>query len=126
MSPAPTTSAHSASVGLSDRRLHQRYPITLEAEYKLLDGGGVHSQGSCRTINISSGGFLLDLKDSLPRISSIELSIKWPCLLDGSIALKLMMRGNIVRVDGDRIAVESTEHEFRTAGYDQFKKARQH
>ena len=109
----------------SDRRVHQRYPITLEVEYKLLDGNGFQRKGVCRTINISTGGVLLDLKDSVPGTSSIELSIKWPFLLDGSIPLKLMMRGNIVRVDGNSIAVETAEHEFHTAGPYLLKKRRQ-
>jgi hypothetical protein len=107
-----------------DRRVHQRYLISLEVEYKLLDGNGVQRKGFCRTINISTCGVLLDLKDSLPGISSIELSIKWPFLLGGSIPLKLMMRGNIVRVDGNSIAVETAEHEFHRAGPYLLKKRR--
>lgn len=116
MSPALTTSARTASVGPSDRRLHQRYPITFEVEYKLLDGNGFQRKGFCRTINISTGGVLLDLKDCPPSITSIELSIKWPFPLHGSIPVKLMVRGNIVRNDGNSIAVETTKHEFHTAG----------
>jgi hypothetical protein len=127
MSPTPrTASVYRPGLYESDRRLHQRYAITLDVEYKLLDGRHVQRQGFGRTVNMSSGGVLLDLGAPLPSRGTIQLSIRWPFLLDGSIPLKLMMRGNIVRVDGNSIAVEITEHEFRTVGHDQLKKRRQH
>ena len=99
-----------------DRRLHQSYPINVEVEYKLLDGNSVQREGICRSISISKDCVLLDLKDSPPGLSSIELSIKWPFPLDGSISLKLIMRGNIVRVDSNSIAVETTDQQFHTTG----------
>ena len=122
MSPTPTVSAHNGLVGLPDRRLNRRYPITLEVEYKLLDGSSVQRQGFCRTVNISSRGVLLDLRGTLPILSTIELSINWPILLRGSIPLKLIMWGSIVRVEDNSIAVDVSEHEFRTAGHYQLKK----
>ncbi len=100
----------------SNRRVHQRYPITLAVECKLLDGRGGQRKEFGRTINISSGGVLLDLKDTPPTPSSIELSVEWPFLLDGSIPLKWMVHGNIVRIAGNSVAIEVTKHEFHTAG----------
>jgi hypothetical protein len=124
MSPTPTVATRRVSAGTlqSDRRLHNRYPITLDGEYKLLYRRRVQRQGFCRTKNISSSGILLVLEDPPSNLYAIELTIKWPFLLGGSIPLKLMARGNIVRVAGNSIAVEVTEHEFHTAGHDQFKK----
>jgi PilZ domain-containing protein len=123
MPPAPGPASCSRPTGMyqSNRRVHQRYPITLEVECKLLDGTGVQRKEFGRTINISSGGVLLDLKHTPPTLSSIELSVEWPFLLDGSIPLKWMVHGNIVRITGNRVAVEVTKHEFHTAGQDPFK-----
>lgn len=109
--------SRSTAVPQSDRRAHQRYPITLDVEYKLFDGTGVQRKGSGRSINISSRGVLLALPGPLPSLGSVQLSIKWPFLLEDSIALKLMMHGNIVRVEGDTIAVQVTGYEFRTTGH---------
>jgi len=100
----------------SDRRSNQRYPIRLEIEYKVPDGNG-GQKGFGRTINIASRGLLLDISPPLPIRGPIELSINWPFLLDGSIPLKLLMYGEIVRVSGSRIAVRVTGHTFHTAGH---------
>ncbi|HLH00636.1 MAG TPA: PilZ domain-containing protein [Bryobacteraceae bacterium] len=100
----------------SDRRAHRRYPIALEVEYTLLDGQGVRRKGLGRTINISSGGLLLYMNDTLPTLSSIELSVMWPFLPDRSLQLRLIVRGNVVRVATGSIAVEATEQEFHTSG----------
>ena len=99
----------------SDRRVHQRYPIHVGVEYKVMDGRRTQRQGVGRTINISSGGILLDLNDTLPNVSSIELSIQWPFLQSGLISLRLLMRGSIVRVAGGSVAVQATEREFHAA-----------
>jgi hypothetical protein len=48
-------------------------------------------------------------------LGSIELMVSWPCVLDGACALKLVMKGRVVRIAGRGVAMESTQHEFRTA-----------
>ena len=119
MSPTPATVPNSGSVKAFpfEERLHQRYPLTLDVEYKVPGGNGVRLMGFGRTVNISSRGLLLDISPPLPSRGPIELSINWPFLLDGSIRLKLLMYGEIVRVSGSRIAVRATGHTFHTAGH---------
>jgi PilZ domain len=100
----------------ADQRLHQRYPIALNVEYKLLIKGRVERLGSGRTTNISSGGIFFEADDPLPTRGRVELAMDWPFLLEGVCALKLVMRGRIVRSDTKGIAVQIVQHEFRTAG----------
>ena len=116
MSPTPARVAPAESIGThqSERRLHQRYPIKLDVEYKLLYRRRVQREGFCRTVNIGSRGVLLDLKDALQGQGSIELSIKWPLLLEHLIPLSLMVSGKIVRNDGNSIAVKFLQLEFHT------------
>jgi len=118
MSPTPATVPNSGSVGAFpfERRLHQRYPITLDVEYEVPGGNGVRLIGFGRTVNISSRGVLLEISDPLPNRCRIRLSINWPFFLGGSIPLKLVMYGNIVRVAGNTIVVRVTGHTFHTAG----------
>ena len=118
MSPTPATVPNSGSVGAFpfERRLHQRYPITLDVEYEVPGGNGVRLIGFGRAVNISSRGVLLEISDPLPNRCRIRLSINWPFFLGGSIPLKLVMYGNIVRVAGSTIVVRVTGHTFRTAG----------
>ena len=121
MSPTPTTAREVVPAGQnsSDRRVHQRYPIILDVEYKMRNKNRIQRQGFCQTLNISSGGVLLHLKDALPSLGPIELSISWPFLLNGSVRLKLLARGKVVRVAGRSFAVKVAEHEFRTAGHEE-------
>ena len=118
MSRTPTTVPNSGSLGAFpfERRLHQRYPITFYVEYEVPRGKGVRLTGFGRTINISSRGALLEISDPLPNRCRIRLSINWPFLLDGSIPLKLLMYGHIVRVVSNTIAISVTEHTFHTGG----------
>ena len=99
-----------------DQRSHRRYPITLELEYKLLNKGRVERSGFGRTLNISSRGVLFDADDLLSASGRVELTIPWPFLLEGICRLKLVMRGRIVRSDGDGIAIRTEHYEFRTSG----------
>ena len=98
----------------SDRRSRQRFPLALAVEYRLTN----HDErcGSGWTCNISSTGVLIEVADSRPFSGPIELMVSWPCVLDGSCALKLVMKGRVVRADSRRVAIESRQHEFRTAG----------
>jgi hypothetical protein len=99
-----------------DQRLHRRYPIELDVEFELLNKGRVELAGSARTLNISTGGVLFSTQHSLPAGGLIKLAINWPFLLEGVCRLKLVVRGRIVRSDGQRIAIQTKHHEFRTAG----------
>ncbi len=98
----------------TERRSRQRFPLTLAVEYRLLGKG--ERCGSGKTRNISSGGVLFEVADLQPFSGLIELMLSWPCVLDGACALKLMMKGRVVRSEGRGIAIESTQYEFRTAG----------
>jgi hypothetical protein len=124
MSPAPALRrlGGSAESHRADPRLHPRYPITLDLKYKLLKGRRVEHLGCGRTLNISSGGVLFEANDTLEGkdISNtnglVELVMDWPLLLQKVCALKLVVRGRIVRHDTRRLALRIEQHEFRTAG----------
>jgi hypothetical protein len=102
-----------------DQRAKDRYPITLELQYKLLDKGRVERVGVGRTVNISSNGVLFETDRSLPPGGLVELTMKWPILLRGICGMKLVVRGRIVRYHANTkaTAVRAESHEFRTAGF---------
>jgi len=108
------------SVLSRDRRSHRRYPITLRLQYKLLKSGRIQGVGLGQTIDISSGGALFEVDDELPDGGYIDLELNWPFLLQGSCKLKLVMRGRIVRRDGNTFGVHAEFHEFRTVGLSAF------
>jgi len=97
-----------------ERRARNRYPISLEVEYSLLNGARIERFGFGRTLNISSKGILFEAEDALPTGRLIQLAMKWPFLLDGKRALRLHMRGTVIRSDTKYAAVEMAHYEFRT------------
>ena len=74
----------------SDRRLNHRYPIGIAPQYTLMRYGRVVNTGEGRTLNLSSGGALIECDVALPKGLEIELSIAWPAMLDGNVALSLV------------------------------------
>jgi hypothetical protein len=98
-----------------ERRARQRFPLMLAMEYRLLGKQGSYGLG--RTRNISSSGVLFEAAEQQAFSGSIELVVSWPCLLDGVCALKLVMKGRVVRSESSGVvAIESNQHEFRTSG----------
>jgi hypothetical protein len=70
--------------------------------------------GEAETIDISSGGVSFKPKAGLMPGVRVEMCISWPAQLNDKCALKLVVRGRIVRVAEDRAAMEIQQHEFRT------------
>ena len=100
--------------GVADLRRHRRYPIALECQYKF-SYSRMEQMGEGTTVNISSGGVLFRSAKPLPARCSIEMALNWPFSLN-DCALKLVMRGRVVRSDSQATAVQVMQYEFRTAG----------
>jgi len=108
------SSEHAVASVEDDRRVHRRYPIELDCEYKVSRS---KSAGACRTVNISSGGILLQTNETLRVRRQVDLSIHWPYELDDGCPLRLRIMGQVVRIDGRRFAVKIKLYEFRTGGH---------
>ena len=93
------------------RRSHYRFAIALNVEYNV--DGGERKIG--RAINLSSKGVLFKATERLAVGKRIQLFIAWPMKLDGNVALTLWATGEVVRNNGQHIAVHLLRHEFRTA-----------
>lgn len=108
LSPPPDAKA------TQELRSHRRYPIALAVQYKWSHSRRPQQLGSGTTINISSGGVLFRGTEIPPVQSVIELALNWPVSLD-ECALKLVMRGRVVRNASEATAVCVMQYEFRTA-----------
>ena len=97
-----------------ERRTDRRYDIALNVRWKLIRRRRVLDSGTGKTIDVSSGGLLLETDRELPSGLNIELSISWPVLLHNVAPLQLVVAGRVVRTTGQRIGVRMTQHEFRT------------
>jgi len=98
-----------------DRRTKIRYPLKCELEFRVRERDFLSESHSGRTVNISSEGFLFTTTERPLVGSEIEVALLWPAALENRIPLKLVMKGEIVRAEGDRIAVRIGSHEYRLA-----------
>ena len=96
-----------------DQRARLRFPIALLLTYRSISPEG--SVGAGRTLNVSSGGVLFTATPELSVGMTLELTIEWPVLLEGTVPLQMRVFGTTVRVDADQAALRIDRHEFRTA-----------
>ena len=98
----------------AERRRSNRFPIEREVRYRALNKRGGERSGEGKTVNISSSGVLFRADHLLLLGRRIELSISWPAQLNNRTALKLVVRGRVVRTEQSQVAVEIQHYEFRT------------
>ena len=99
-----------------ERRGDRRYDLSLNVRWKLIRRRRVLEMGAGMTIDLSSGGILLETDRQLPIGLNVELSISWPVLLHNVAPLQLVVIGRVVRAAGQRVAIRMAQHEFRTVG----------
>lgn len=96
-----------------ERRSAMRYSIVVNARYqgfnKRSNYGGVG-----KTVNMSSGGFLIASEHHVPVGVRLEVMVEWPALLDGTIELLLVANGRVVRAREGSFALAFSQYEFRT------------
>lgn len=97
-----------------ERRNAERMSIERDVRYRVLNKKDGDAEATGKTLNISSSGVLFTTQHMLPPGRRMELDISWPAQLDNKCSLKLVARGRVVRFEGDRVALEILQHEFRT------------
>jgi hypothetical protein len=97
-----------------ERRTTTRFPMAEEVTYRTQGKTALTGAGKC--VNIASGGLLFTTSSRLAVGRTVEVSVNWPALLDGSCPLKFIATGPVVRVEEDRAAMRIDRYEFRTRG----------
>jgi hypothetical protein len=114
--PARRSMSSVAQSQIRERRADRRYPVTAAVKYKVVLPNQQVLTGVGETVNLSSGGVLLQTTERLPGGLPIELSIPWPARSGNRVALVLHMIGRTVRMQGICTAVKIQQHEFRIRG----------
>ena len=104
----------------AERRGRQRYRIEQDMSYRCLSGGQPTDEGVGRIVDISSAGVRFTTSHALRVGSVIEISMKWPALLDDRCLLKLEIFGLVVRSDAHEAAVRIAHYEFKTRSSNAF------
>src|SRR2546425_12528830 len=100
----------------NDRRLHRRYPVELDLEYKLIRDGRVLKAGLGKTRDISTKGVFFRADYCLSKGLDVELSMDWPFRLNGLCLLQVKIAGKVLRSGESGTAVQIRNYEFRTRG----------
>jgi hypothetical protein len=85
-----------------------------DVRYTVTGRRGTEEKGEGKTTNVSSCGILFTCEHRLAVGRRVKLCINWPVLLNGKVALKLVVRGRVVRSEEGCAAIEIQQHEFRT------------
>jgi hypothetical protein len=102
----------------AERRLNARYPLDLSVRFRSFPKGPLLFDVG-RTVDVSSGGVLVVSEHvvSLEEIGMgalVEMSMEWPPLLDGRIAMQLFAIARVVRRRPFDFAASFERYEFRT------------
>ena len=100
--------------GEAERRTTRRFPIEQAVRYKVLVDRRTVNEGCGATVNMSSAGIWFTTDQPLSLGVEVELAMNWPVLLDGSLPMKLLIFGSVLRSNDRGAAVAIERYEFRT------------
>jgi hypothetical protein len=105
------------AVGAPEPRAAAEYEVSslaLELFYSVRDGIRRDERGTGQVVDVGSSGarFVADRNLAVGR--SVEIAIDWPMRLDGSIPLRLIATGVVIRTCGTETAMKFDRHVFKT------------
>jgi hypothetical protein len=99
--------------GQQGRRAKQRFTLALPLTYRVVKGKG--GAGSGTTLNISSTGLRFTTEVALTPGLRVQLALTWPALLNGTVPVKLMIDGTVIRASATDAAAKIRSYEFHTS-----------
>jgi hypothetical protein len=102
--------------GRMERRESNRFPLQEEMQYRQLHSKGSAVSGMGKTLDMSSSGIFFTTDNDLQLGKVVEVSVNWPARLDGTLPLKFVAVGRVVRAEVGRAALKFDRYEFRTRG----------
>lgn len=99
-----------------NRRRSTRYEFHTEGKYTVYARGQAVQSGSARTLNLSSGGLWLSVDRPVPVNHQFEANLAWPGLYHDAERARLIVTGQVVRVEGVYAAVRILTRRFHTTG----------
>jgi c-di-GMP-binding flagellar brake protein YcgR len=81
----------------TERRAYRRYPVSINIEYRIISAEPNTRVYDGRTVNISSGGLLLESQTAVEVGAEVEACIALPGRLDNTLAIFLKIKGKSIR-----------------------------
>ena len=98
----------------TERRTGERFPIRMDLSYRFYLKRKPISEGSGKTVDISSSGVLFAPGRTYPQGAAAELFIEWPVLYENVLPMRLAVVGLVVRSDRRGTAVRILRHRFKS------------
>ena len=80
-----------------ERRASIRFSIERSISYRVVGRGPVGASGSGKTVNMSSGGMLIETEQVLIPGWRVEVEVSGPFQVDDQVFFKLFVTGKIIR-----------------------------
>lgn len=91
-----------------------QYPVNMQLRYKT--DGRAPRAGMGQTSRMSTSEVVFTADQPLDAGTKLEISIAWPALLNGRVALQLVVTGDVVGSRGSLTTVRIRKYHFRTRG----------
>lgn len=107
------TQQESRSSKATNRRANSRYAVKIPLRYRLASARTLNcgwKPGRC--LDMSARGIRVDIPESMPVGSRLELSMDWPGLFHGVEMVRLFLLASVRRVDGRGVALRILRHRF--------------
>jgi len=96
---------------MEDRRAQSRYPVKLELRCKPV---GSEATWLGKTADMSSNGVRFSIGRELAIGVTVELRVKWPTTLSETSPLELVLKGRVIRCDGNGMVIQTHHYAFGT------------
>lgn len=91
-----------------------QYPVAMEMKYKTRAQTPRVGMGETRWMSNRDITFTTD--HPMEPGTKLEISIAWPALLNGRVALQLVVESQIIRSEETQVTARILKHHFRTRG----------
>lgn len=91
-----------------------QYPVTMGLRYKI--AGRTPRVGMGQTSRMSTNEVVFTADQPLDPGTKLEISIAWPALLNGRVALQLVVAADVVGSQGSLTTARIRKYHFRTRG----------
>jgi hypothetical protein len=94
------------------RRANFRYEVRIPLRYRRAGKAPNSPWKLGRSVDMSARGIRIDIPETMPKGSRLELSMDWPGLYHGADMVRLLLVGYVTRVDGQGVALRILKHRF--------------
>jgi hypothetical protein len=102
---------------VKDRRGAHRYDLKVAVRCRAPETNLASAWKSGRTLNMSASGVRIEIAETVASGTMLELAMDWTGLYHSKPAVRLLLTGQVVRVDEGSIALRIVSHQFRDVSH---------